>query len=406
MNHDIAFTRHALLTSSALDILSAQSLTALLWRPKFLHPDAMLAHTPFLFWLTETLRPRVIVDLETGCGVGYFAFCQAIEKLALEARSIGVDEWPATIPPDIATYNAAQYAEFGTLMCRDQGKALAGFADGSIDILRLHQPQDALNIDDMLERWLPKLSASAVLLVQGARTQGIGPAQQKLQADVPMIRFDHAGGLTAYLIGTAQPERLKKLAALKFGQAGHTTAQAMFRRLGMAVEQAARSDFDEQHIATLQAQATELSAALRTAQTQLTLAEPRHLNAMAMMNRALCDSAEQTVRQSEEIAVLQSRLSSPDTGTQIRLQEVETELRQCREARRDLAAQNSQLRADLAARHADLVTTRVQAEAAARHVHDLLNSTCWKVTAPARHIARPLRRLWGQAMGLTTKIGG
>ena len=55
--------------------------------------SAWLEHAPFAFWLTAALRPRTVVELGVHRGFSYFAFCQAVQRLALDTRCFAVDHW-------------------------------------------------------------------------------------------------------------------------------------------------------------------------------------------------------------------------------------------------------------------------------------------------------------------------
>jgi hypothetical protein len=53
------------------------------------HLDARSAwnqHIPFAFWLVQTHRPAIFVELGTFRGTSYFSFCQAIDALRLPTR--------------------------------------------------------------------------------------------------------------------------------------------------------------------------------------------------------------------------------------------------------------------------------------------------------------------------------
>src|SRR5690554_4596480 len=63
------------------------NLRTILQRPVYLANSAWLPHIPVAFWLMEAQSPHLLVDLGAGCGVSYFAFCQAAERLDLTLRA-------------------------------------------------------------------------------------------------------------------------------------------------------------------------------------------------------------------------------------------------------------------------------------------------------------------------------
>ena len=94
MNRNVAGPQITGLPATAADdLLPPRATRALFWRPRMLEDAPWILHAPFAFWLVETCRPRRIVELGLGRGVSYFAFCQAVDKLALEARCVGIDAW-------------------------------------------------------------------------------------------------------------------------------------------------------------------------------------------------------------------------------------------------------------------------------------------------------------------------
>ncbi|MFT7058423.1 MAG: hypothetical protein ACJASV_000924 [Pseudorhodobacter sp.] len=419
MRHDITLPHGASLASPALDIVSAQAMKALFWRLKFLRPTPILFHTPFLFWLTEATRPRQIVDLGTGAGVAHLAFCQAIEKLNLETRCVGIDTWEDGIPQDLVLYNAEQYEEFGTLLRADLIEAATRFADGSVDILNVGMPLEDTALEALRDAWLPKLSEAGVMLIHGTGSQPLSPANRQtvrqLEANHPMISFEHGEGLSVFLVGPAQADRVLKLAALKFGQGGHGDAQHIFRRLGVAMHLEWRSRNEADRATALQQQLDDLlaqfdgrpraaaaaytgadaapsdrtqtasQAELEAARARLAGIEPRHLDALSQMNRALTDAGEHNIRQAEEIAALTARLEQRSEGTPIRVHELESELSRSRMAQRDLTDQNHKAQAEIQ----DLRRRAAEAE---DRVQDILNSTSWRITKPARSLIMLTRR--------------
>src|SRR5689334_16347594 len=106
----------------AVPILRACVSPASFCTPERLGPQASwLEHAPFAFWLVETLRPRVLVELGTHGGFSYFTFCQAIEYGRLETRCYAVDTWKGDehagfyhedVFNDVKSHNARRYGAF------------------------------------------------------------------------------------------------------------------------------------------------------------------------------------------------------------------------------------------------------------------------------------------------------
>src|SRR5262245_19298796 len=56
-------------------------------------PPSWLAHTPFAFWIVDTLRPSTFVELGCHSGNSYASFAQAVQALGLACACHGVDTW-------------------------------------------------------------------------------------------------------------------------------------------------------------------------------------------------------------------------------------------------------------------------------------------------------------------------
>src|SRR3954464_1992538 len=63
------------------------------WMPELMPVSAWVEHAPFGFWLVDALRPRTIVELGVHHGFSYFVFCQAVRRLALQARCFAIDSF-------------------------------------------------------------------------------------------------------------------------------------------------------------------------------------------------------------------------------------------------------------------------------------------------------------------------
>ena len=62
-------------------------------QPELILPSTWRSHAPFAFWLIETHRPRVLVELGTHYGFSYLCFCQQMRALRLQTRATAVDTW-------------------------------------------------------------------------------------------------------------------------------------------------------------------------------------------------------------------------------------------------------------------------------------------------------------------------
>ena len=64
--------------------------------PDYVVPSGWLAHAPFAFWLVDTLRPKVFVELGTHTGFSFFVVTQAVREFFQRAMS----DNPARLPRD------------------------------------------------------------------------------------------------------------------------------------------------------------------------------------------------------------------------------------------------------------------------------------------------------------------
>ena len=232
-------------------VLAREDLQFALMRPIHLAPSAWLEHLPFAFWLIHQLQPAALVELGTHHGCSYFAFCQAVDRLALNSRCYAVDTWTGDahagfygeeVYRAVKTHNDERYSRFSRLVRSTFDEAAAHFPDKSIDLLHIDglHTRDAVQHD--LETWQPKLSDRAVLLLHdtNVRERGFGVASllSQLRASYPVAEFTHGHGLGIVGIGAIQSAGLRALFEAFHHEAHRRDYAEFFARLGRACDDA------------------------------------------------------------------------------------------------------------------------------------------------------------------------
>ncbi|CAN5495055.1 hypothetical protein BH10PSE17_BH10PSE17_30010 [soil metagenome] len=191
----------------------------MLLRPHVTHPYAWIGHIPFMYLLADLLRPRRFVELGTDSGNSYLAFCQAVASLGLDTECFAVDSWQGDeharhygdhVYLTLSSYHEPLYSSFSHLVKSMFDDALPQFADGSIDLLHIDglHTYDAVKHD--FETWLPKLSASAVVLFHDSAVEGrdfgVRRFLDELRDDYEIFEFTHSNGLAVMRIGAGTSE--------------------------------------------------------------------------------------------------------------------------------------------------------------------------------------------------------
>lgn len=240
---------------SILHVAANEGVKAAFWRPLYLPPSAWLEHIPFAFWLISQQRPSLLVELGTHYGASYFAFCQAIETLSLDARCYAVDTWRGDehagfygedVYASVSARNDALYSRFLSLIRASFSDTARYFEDSSIDLLHLdglHTEEAARND---IETWLPKLSDRAVLLLHDTnvreRNFGVANVLLELRQRYPAFEFAHGHGLAVVGIGAALTSSVKDLLQAATQSSVRTDIASFFARLGRACSDAHNVD--------------------------------------------------------------------------------------------------------------------------------------------------------------------
>lgn len=198
----------------AATVLACQSI---LWKPNYLADLARADYVPLAFWLAESHRPRVLVELGAGAAVSYFAFCQVIERLNFSSRCFAVDDWSrhASSGNDslakVEAYSALHYEPFSTILEIDPWRSSSSFSEKSIDLLQINGKESFDTSAFDLASWLPKLSDRALLLVHGTSPSTSNPDIQslvsRLKEHYSSFDFLHGEGLTIFEMERSCPDQ-------------------------------------------------------------------------------------------------------------------------------------------------------------------------------------------------------
>ena len=230
-------------------ILRASISPVSFWAPEQIGPQpAWLEHAPFGFWLIESLRPRLLVELGTHGGYSYFAFCQAVQRLGLDTRCYAVDTWTGDehagiygeeVYERVWGRNETLYAAFSTLIRSTFDAALSHFHDATIDLLHIDGRHFYEDVKHDFENWRPKLSERSVIVFHdtNVRDRGFGVFKlwQELRDQYPHFEFVHGHGLGVLGIGSETPAAMRALFAMTADAGATEMIRNAYGRLGLTM---------------------------------------------------------------------------------------------------------------------------------------------------------------------------
>ena len=213
------------------------------WMPDLMTGSAWIEHAPFGFWIVSALRPKTIVELGVHRGFSYFVFCQAVQRLHLDARCLAIDTWLGDehagfygdeVYGAVRSHNR-RYDGFSRLIRSDFSAARGSFTDGSIDLLHIDGCHTYEAVRRDFESWLPKLSKRGVVLfhdtAEYANGFGVHRLWEELRRRYPHFEFRHGHGLGVIGVG-AVPAGLRRLFQASAGVASAQAVRAEYERLG------------------------------------------------------------------------------------------------------------------------------------------------------------------------------
>lgn len=175
---------------------------------------AWVEHTPFAFYLISQLKPKTFVELGTHYGCSYFAFCQAINTLKLEAKAFAVDTWTGDVHSGLyneevfnyaESINNSNYSHFSNLLRMNFDDANKLFEDGSIDLLHIDGMHTYESVKHDYETWLPKMSNAGVIIFHDTIVKennfGVWRLIEEIREKYPYFEFKHGFGLGVFCVG-------------------------------------------------------------------------------------------------------------------------------------------------------------------------------------------------------------
>jgi hypothetical protein len=218
------------------------------WIPSHLVYSAWLEHGPFAAWLVDALRPRTIVELGTHNGFSYFAFCEAVQRLGLDAKCWALDTWAGDdhagfygdeIFDLVNGVNTANYSEFSTLLRGYFDDGIGSFDDGSIDLLHIDGRHSYEDVKYDFESWLPKVSDRGVIIFHDIAEHendfGVWQLWEELSVAHPSFTFEHGHGLGVLIVGAKAPASIHRF--VEAGGKSGEDIRADYSTLGEQVAQ-------------------------------------------------------------------------------------------------------------------------------------------------------------------------
>ena len=223
--------------------------SALINPARLVNLDSRVGHIPFLSWLVSTQRPNVIVALGAYADNSYGTFCQAIIENSLPAKAFAVEPWQRdgnrfseeSNFQEYRAYHDSGYGHFSVVIRKTFDEALAGFADGSVDLLHIDGFHSYQYAKHAFETWLPKLSVRGVVLFNDTAVDdgnvGIRALWEELRLIYPGFNFKHGNGLGVLLVGWQPESSLEKRAGSNQSDEEWQITSQLFQALGQRFEQ-------------------------------------------------------------------------------------------------------------------------------------------------------------------------
>lgn len=228
-----------------LDNLALSNLIeAASFAPQWLkEPYSWVGHIPFVSWLVQVDKPKIIVEMGTHSGNSYFSICQAVKQYDTGSKCYAVDTWQGDahalaygeeIYEMVRKHNEENYASFSTLLRMTFDEALSHFEDRSVDLLHIDGLHTYEAVKHDFETWLPKLASDATVLFHDTNVRRDDFGVWKYWGELRVrynctIEFSHSFGLGVLKLNNGSS---KNIFTPLFGK----SSQHFFQALGDAYE--------------------------------------------------------------------------------------------------------------------------------------------------------------------------
>jgi glycosyltransferase involved in cell wall biosynthesis len=171
-------------------------------------------HIPFAFFLSRLARPSRFVELGTHKGDSFCAFLSAFSEYDIPCDSHAVDTWEGDsqagfygpeIQEELRAFIADRWPDKAKLHPSTFDDAVAGFADGSIDLLHIDGLHTYGAVKHDFETWLPKMSSQGIVLFHDTQVFhgefGVWKFWEEVRDQYPSLEFLHSHGLGVLGVG-------------------------------------------------------------------------------------------------------------------------------------------------------------------------------------------------------------
>ena len=184
-------------------------------------PNGWVGHLPFAYWLITEISPKVCVELGTHTGNSYFSFCQSVADADLPTKCYAVDTWLGDahagyygddIFYQVNDHNQEYYTRFSRLLRMTFDEAVTYFADGTIDLLHIDGMHTYDEVKHDFETWLPKLTSGALVLFHDINVRerdfGVWKFWEEIQERYPLnLEFMNSNGLGVVSISNSDAQK-------------------------------------------------------------------------------------------------------------------------------------------------------------------------------------------------------